>query len=326
MQREIQPDMSTKKQKMPSHQERIEMAQNFMETMIPIVALSSGYIDIETTQFISGYTREGAKRALVRLARQGFMNEHKVPNMTGQKINIYGLTREGWDYAEIDRPNWTKQRYRANTRNHEMIILKIAHHIGVKKFSRAENIGGKLLKSGGYSGGRYPDLMDSKGRAVEIELTIKSSKRYTGILHNFHRTKTASIWFVPEKIAHRLAKIFGEVCEAKKYLKPEIFSLDDNLNLDEVVYSSAKERIKNYTAIEQIKTIEELSALLELHGNENSLVGYRYKPDIETTSQKGLIFDLNNGFHLVAKLLDAEAKVITDLYWKGESPQKLYTN
>lgn len=317
--------MSTKKNLMPTHQQRIDMAQNFIDTIIPIIALSSGYIDIETTQFISGYTREGAKRALVRLARQGFMTEHKVPNMTGQNINIYGLTREGWDYAEIDRSNWTKKRYRANTRNHEMIILKIAHNVGVCNFSRAENIGGKLLKSGGYSGGRYPDLMDEKSRAVEIELTIKSSKRYTGILHNYHRTKTASVWFVPAKISHRLTKVFGEICESKKYLKPLIYSLDEDFKLTEMDYSSIKARVRNYTTIDQIKTIEELSALLELYGNETSLEGYRYKPNLETESKKGLIIDLKNGFHLVAKLLDAESKVITDLYWKDQTPEKIYT-
>lgn len=316
--------MSTKIQQMPTHQERIEMAQNFIDTIIPITALSSGYIDIETTVFISGYTREGAKRGLSRLTRQGFMHEYKAPNMTGQQINIYGLTREGWDYADIDRSNWTKQRYRANTRTHEMTILKLAHLNAPKTFYRAKNIGGKHLKSGGFSGGRYPDLMDENGSAIEIELTMKSSRRYVGILHNYHKSKTKSVWFTPEKIAHRLARIFGEICESKKYLKPEIASFDESLSLTRVEYSSIKERIKGYTSLEQIANITELSTLLELYRVNTDLTEYKYKPGIDSKSKKGMVLSLPNGLSIVAKLLDENSKTITELYWQGETPDHIF--
>jgi len=316
--------MSTKNQQMPTHQERIEMAQNFIDTIIPITALSSGYIDIETTVFISGYTRAGAKRGLARLTRQGFMHEYKVLNMTGQQINIYGLTREGWDYADIERANWTKQRYRANTRKHEMTILKLAHLNDFKTFYRAKNVGGKHLKSGGFSGGRYPDLMDQSGSAIEIELTMKSSRRYVGILHNYHKNKTKSVWFTPEKIAHRLARIFGEICESKKYLKPEIASFDENLRLTKIEYSSIKERVKGYASLDQIANVAELSALLELYKVSTDLTEYKYKPDIESNSKKGMVLSLPNGLEIVAKLLNENSKTITELYWKDETPDQLF--
>jgi len=316
--------MSTKNNQMPTHQERIEMAQNFMNTIIPITALSSGYIDIETTGFISGYTREGAKRGLARLTRQGFMHEYKVPNMTGQKINIYGLTREGWEYADIDRANWTKQRYRANTRTHEMTILKLAHLNDHKTFYRAKNVGGKHLKSGGFSGGRYPDLMDQNGSAIEIELTMKSSRRYVGILHNYHKNKTKSVWFTPEKIAHRLARTFGEICESKKYLKPEIASFDENLSLTKIECSSIRERVKGYASLDQIANVAELSALLDLYKVSKDLTEYKYKPDIESNSKKGMVLSLPNGLEIVAKLLNENSKTITELYWKDETPDQLF--
>jgi len=316
--------MSTKNHPMPTHNERVEMAQNFMDIVIPITSLSSGYIDIETTRFISGYTREGATRGLTRLVRQGFMNEFKVPNMTGQLINIYGLTKEGWDYADIERTNWTKQRYRANTRLHEMTILKLAYLNQSRQFRRAHNIGGKRLKNGGFSGGRYPDLMDESGNAIEIELTMKSSKRYLGILHNYHKNKTRSIWYVPEKISHRLCKVFAKVCETKNYLKPEITSFDDNFNITQINYLSTKERVKQYTSLDQISDIEELSALLEIYQVNTDLSGYKYQPDSSCKSKKGMIINLPNGFNIVAKLLDEHSNIITNLYWQGNAPDQMF--
>ena len=316
--------MSTKNYQMPTHQERIEMAQNFIDTIIPITALSSGYIDIETAGFISGYTREGAKRGLVRLARQGYMHEHKAPNMTGQQINIYGLTREGWEYADVDRANWTKQRYRANTRVHEMTTLKLAHLSESKKLCRAVNIGGKRLKSGGFSGGRYPDLMDESGLAIEIELTIKSSKRYVGILHNYNKNKVSSIWYTPEKITHRLARIFGEICESKRYHKPEIVSFDESFRITKIDYSSAIERVKEYKSLDQIANISELSALLELYRIETNLNDYEYKPETASKSNKGMVFNLPNGLVIVAELLDESSKTITKLYWQGHTPSQIF--
>lgn len=316
--------MSTRTTQMPTHQERIKLAQNFIDMIVPITALSSGYIDIETTGFISGYTREGAKRGLARLTRQGFMHEYKVPNMTGQQINIYGLTREGWDYADIDRANWTKQRYRANTRTHEMTILKLAYLNDSKTFYRATNVGGKHLKSGGFSGGRYPDLMNDSGSAIEIELTMKSSRRYVGILHNYHKNKTKSVWFTPEKIAHRLARTFGEICESKKYLKPEIASFDENLSLTKIEYSSIKTRVKGYTSLDQIADISELTTLLELYRVNTNLAEYKYKPNIDSKSKKGMVISLPNGLSIVAKLLDGNSKTITDLYWQDKTPKQIF--
>ena len=316
--------MTTKNNQMPNHEERIAMAQNFASIILKTTALSSGYIDIETTQFLSGYSREGAKQGLSRLSRQGYMNEFKVPNMTGQMINIYGLTREGWDFAEVERANWTKQRYRANTRNHEMTILKLAHQIGADEFIRAKNIGGKHLKSGGYSGGRYPDLLSRCDEAVEVELTIKSSKRYYGILHNYHLNKTKSVWYTPETIAHRLSRIFAEICEIKCFEKPQIFSFGDSYDATQVKYLSRTDEVKTFQSIEQLRDIEDLKTLLSLYEVDFQLDGFQYKPNPSFKSKKGLVLDLGNGFSIIAELKNESSKEITKLRWQSKHPATLF--
>jgi len=166
--------------------------------------------------------------------------------------------------------------------------------------------------------------MDQSGSAIEIELTMKSSRRYVGILHNYHKNKTKSVWFTPEKIAHRLARIFGEICESKKYLKPEIASFDENLRLTKIEYSSIKERVKGYASLDQIANVAELSALLELYKVSTDLTEYKYKPDIESNSKKGMVLSLPNGLEIVAKLLNENSKTITELYWKDETPDQLF--
>ena len=205
-----------------------------------------------------------------------------------------------------------------------MTILKLAHQIGADEFIRAKNIGGKHLKSGGYSGGRYPDLLSRSDEAVEIELTIKSTKRYFGILHNYHLNKTKSVWYTPENIAHRLSRIFAEICEIKRLEKPQIFSFGDSYDVTKVEYLSRTEEVKTFQSLDQIRDIEDIKTLLSLYRVDSQLDGFQYKPDASFKSQKGLMLDLGNGFSIIAELKDESSKEITKLRWQGNCPDTLF--
>lgn len=177
------------------------------------------------------------------MARQDYVKEHQVFSMSGQTMNIYGLTKEGWEYSERDKPNWIKSRYRANTHKHEMTVLKVVGHYGFEKFSRSMNIGGIRQKNGYFKGGRLPDLRWKPTRAVEIELTIKSRKRYIEILGLYHRKNIKSTWFVEADIAHRLARNFSEIINTdttEEIIQPQIIAIshgpDGELEFNEYTY------------------------------------------------------------------------------------------
>ncbi len=230
----------------PNQKDQAKLIKKFNDAILWAVHNFVGYITVKNASLISGYTESGARVGLRRLAKNKALIEHKVPSPSGRKISIWGITKSGRKAADLDAINdddligWHIGRYRQDTLDHEMAVQFVAHKLtGIWKNVGPPKLIGGQWHNNRLSGGRRPDIMIG-GYAVEIELTIKSYRRYCQIFDIYESHKTGSDWLCPPDKTARLDKILDLI---EPGTEAHVYRLDiDNGNLDETEESIARQK------------------------------------------------------------------------------------
>ena len=194
----------------------------------------AGYVTVENAKVITGYTQKGTINALRRMVKMGILIEHKVTANSTQ-ILLFCISKHGRETNsgnDKEQKAFSIKHFRAGTLNHEMQIQRFAAKLSRGEasdlyFSRPITIGGRV-NGNRKIGGRKPDAMINDEVAFELELTIKSIKRYQKIFGVYNRTKTKSYWFVPENIVHRFDKILDELLDSGNAHLYHVYAFDDN--------------------------------------------------------------------------------------------------
>lgn len=219
-----------------SHKDQNKQVIKNTFTLLARIAETVKYIDIATAQIILGMTRPGATKYLKRATRWGLLKSHKVEMMNMKKRQIFGLTLHGIEWIkthvlesddhyffdefsnEINFPHeekiaqlspWSINRFRPSAHNHEMFIVLAAEALKEKvKIIYPRYYAYKKRKSD-----LSIEMYDGSRLAIEVELTIKSKKRYEKILwayrKHFEYYKNHHCIWITETISHarRLSKI-----------------------------------------------------------------------------------------------------------------------
>jgi hypothetical protein len=150
--------------------------------------------------------RQNAYRSLARLERQGFIRRHSLPLAAGRALTVWGITAQGLAHAfDLDEP-------------HRLDLQKMrvrAEGAGWREWT-ADYLCGPLK-----GGANYPDAVamrpDGARVAVEIERTVKSTKRYAALIVQHLLGRRNRRWdyiyyLSPTRdLARRVERIFGSI-------------------------------------------------------------------------------------------------------------------
>lgn len=185
------------------------------------------YTTAEIIQRLVGYkSKQGADGVLKKLANDGLLKHHKMKNFAGRGLSIWGITARGI-YA-INDPHELPDKVRGfepsrislATLDHKLQIQLVKiylNELGWSIISIDPNIWDKKL----------PDILCTKPSeefeqiALEIELTIKSQKRYGDIITTYKSMQYGQqslrrvVWLTEtEKAAAQLRSIFKGLDES----------------------------------------------------------------------------------------------------------------
>ncbi len=206
---------------------RSEQAAHSEKVRIAILAFLSDetYTTVEVIQKLVGYkSKQGANGVLQKLAKDGLLKHHKMKNFAGRGLSIWGITTRGM-YA-INDPDELPDRVRGfepsrislATLDHKLQIQLVKIYLNELDWSVKQidtNIWDKKL----------PDIVCTKPSqedeliALEIELTIKSQKRYGDIITIYKSAQQQNlrrvVWLTEtDKAAAQLRNIFKALDES----------------------------------------------------------------------------------------------------------------
>ena len=168
--------------------------------------------------------RQNAYRSLARLERQGFIRRHSLPLAAGRALTVWGITAQGLAHAfDLDEPHRPRASFQASS----LSPARMAHRLDLQKMRvRAEGAGWRewtadYLCGPLKAGANYPDAVamrpDGARVAVEIERTVKSTKRYAALIVQHLLGRRNRRWdyiyyLSPTRdLARRIERIFGSI-------------------------------------------------------------------------------------------------------------------
>lgn len=233
-----------------------EILQEFRAKVLWAAHNFGGYTTAKNAAAMTGYSVVGSIYALKQMAKAKLMIEHKVSSGV-TLILVFTIAKAGRECVAGDEiSKWAKafsiNKFRQSTLNHEMTLQRLCARVhkgddSDQRVTEAKVIGARKIK-GRMVGGRRPDAMYNENTTIELELTIKSARRYGQIFEIYNRTGTSSIWIIPEKIVHRFDKILDELLDAEDAGRYIVYSLADN---DEFEYS--KGHIERKARLEELR-------------------------------------------------------------------------
>lgn len=181
---------------------------------------------------VSVKTSGGVSRLIQKLERLGLV-KHKLLSLgAGQPIKVIGLTELGMGEAVNNLPD-DDLRDRPLFRPDRVKLIQLAHTMATQRaaiqFTRRgyRVMSGTALRGFGQKG-KVPDLVmrrDGETVAVEVELTVKSKKRYVDLMASyidaFKLNKYETIIFVADSdaVLNRLKKRFSELTTEKEFFR-----------------------------------------------------------------------------------------------------------
>lgn len=168
--------------------------------------------------------RAGTYRTLHAFEREGFLSHAIIPIYKGTSQTIYGITAHGLafafdhDEAYEARPTFEPSKVKLTTLQHEIDIQKLrldAEQAGWKRWVPGMRLGASIV------GMKRPDAVavspDDDVIAIEIERTIKTTKRYEVLLGQYLQAiaknhYTHVVWLCPnDDLAARLRRILQAI-------------------------------------------------------------------------------------------------------------------
>lgn len=181
------------------------------------------FTDLSVLTNLLGYASKwGAKKGLEKLEKSGLIKHHKMETLTGQNIDLYGITTQGI-YAITD-PEKLPSRVRGfepsrvslltlphRIKTHQTIVFLMKYgfkHIRINDFfANAKKLPDAVVQN--------PE--NDQRSTIEIELTIKSKPRYEKIIKDYQKfIDNGTIRFIhwitdDERKKKHLEKIFEEL-------------------------------------------------------------------------------------------------------------------
>ncbi len=199
-----------------------EQRAKVTESVLTFLSLET-YTSTDILQTLLGYkTRHGTTKALRRLCQAGLIKEHDLTMLTGHALKLWGITVQGI-YA-INDPEKMPDRVRGFEPS-RISLLTLPHKIKCHETAvHALNNRCVIVRSMDLFLGlnKIPDLIiqnpkSGKHSAIEIELTVKTAKRYAKIFREYKQALKSNIvarvyWLTEsEKMQQHLQRVFGNV-------------------------------------------------------------------------------------------------------------------
>jgi hypothetical protein len=182
-------------------------------------------------------SRTAAHKNLVRMEAEGLLRRHKVEGLGGGAITLWGITSHGQALAFDPATESPVASYFEPSRVAE---ITIRHALDLQRLRmQGERAGWKDWINGDrlpelLKGGKRPDAMATSPTglktAIEIERTIKTSKRYEQILASYLMSLKSEqvhqvVWLSPtEDLALRLRAIV--LCIRSVTIQKQRFAVD----------------------------------------------------------------------------------------------------
>ena len=191
------------------------------------------YTVTEIVIHLGGYkSRQGASKVLNQMVREGLLIRHQIKSLGGRGLVLWGITKFGACYylreEEIERriKYFDPSKVSLSTLEHKIEIQKAKILLKNQEFYVCRLKDHEFKK-------KEPDFLfthhsfDNKYYAGEVELTIKTKKRYIEIFKNYYRDKCylessmnecleQVFWITKtDSDATRLIKIFKFISENK---------------------------------------------------------------------------------------------------------------
>lgn len=181
--------------------------------------------------FLNYKTERGTTGLLKRLVQHGYVKHHKMKNLAGRGLNLWGLTVKAI-YA-INDPASLPKRVRGfepsrvslatlphttETQRVHAALWNTYRKVWVPKLSeKAKRLRERIGKSTRLADLAYCEKNDEYAE-IEVELTIKSRRRYKEILSiymDYHESERYTVVWLTKTgdDARRLRSIFAEVSE-----------------------------------------------------------------------------------------------------------------
>jgi hypothetical protein len=176
----------------------------------------------DVVQRLVGYkSKQGALGVLQKLTKEGLIKHHKMKNFAGGNLNLWGITPKGI-YA-INDPDELPTRVRGFEPS-RVSLATLDHKIQIQLLKiYIKELGWSVKKLNPSIWDRkIPDIIctkpdqDEELIALEVELTIKSQKRYADIITSYKSdhldTLRRVVWLTEtEKAASQLKNIFRKL-------------------------------------------------------------------------------------------------------------------
>ena len=206
------------------------------------------YTVIDIVIFLGGYkSRQGASKVLNQMVRQGLLVRYPIKSLGGRGLVLWGITKLGAHYYLKEKDLDYRVKYfdpskvSLTTLDHKLTIQKAKIILSNQGFYICRLKDHEFKK-------KEPDFLFQnlseyhKYYAGEVELTIKTKKRYIEIFKNYYREKCylessmkesleQVFWITKTDIdAIRLLKIFKFISEGK--CSEEICNLHTVMTID----------------------------------------------------------------------------------------------
>lgn len=262
---------------------QLEKNAEFRQKVLWAAHHFGGYITSKNASEITGYSMRSVLAPLRRLVEQKLFIEHKVV-ADGSQILIFAISKSGREFVEGDQSDakaFSIKNFRASTLAHEMTMQRLAAEINFEsnlKVSGGKVIGGQR-KGNRLVGGRRCDGILNGSTAMELELTIKSLKRYKTIFSIYLEADVTSCWFVPTELLDRFEKIIKKLVSIEDY---ELFTVYELTSDGSIIDTKGnKTRLEKYQKYISEQEARAKQAELEKKAQAEQYERERHQADID---------------------------------------------
>jgi hypothetical protein len=180
------------------------------------------HIDV-IKQLLNVNTVQAAHQTLNKMVRDDLLKKAQIKITYGRPITLFGITNNGLahsfdlDEAFEQRPTFQPSKVKPTMLNHKISVQQVIVKSTLLGYSNVKNADLLNFRKSGF---KVPDLIAKfRGKTVgiEVELTIKSFKRYTEIILSHLLSIKAQRWdeihyLVPSiDFKNRLERIFKSI-------------------------------------------------------------------------------------------------------------------
>lgn len=278
---------------------RQQIIEKTTNDILTSMRLTMPYIDVSAASKILGYSDRGAIKTLRRMCAMNLLREHKQRTKKNQLMSVFVATKKARDEmgGTWEEKLWTIKNWRISNHHHDMLLHPLAKDLRKLAFDRGYK-DHRFVKTNRLNNKRRADFaikIDDIEYQIELELTLKSTKRYQEIFRNtFNKhTKAPHVWVLTsenhlnrfykiaheaEALDHSIIVLWNQENGELKWIKTEVAPLFQKIKKE-----TANEPNKEYEIFTSKETDNPDEEMYDQHDVESLLIENTKKHQDEMT-------------------------------------------